>query len=316
MTIWGLNFLKGKHIFSKQRHLYAICGQIDGLLAASPVYLNGLRVGMVEDVYFYPGDTARRIVVRMILDNEISIPRNSVARIASSDLIGGRTIQIIPIASDKNVESGDTLTSETQLSIAQEVNKQVAPIKAKAESMLASLDSVLAVIQYVFNKETRDNLAKSFESISRAIITLEHTTTTFDTIVSAQQSRLSNIFSNVESISLNLKNNNQKITEIINNFEAISDSIAKVSFAKTIRNADKVLTETSQIMEKINSGKGSLGMLINNDSLYTYLKYTAADVDLLVKDLKANPKRYVHFSLIGGGGGAPKTQKKVETPKQ
>ena len=109
--------------------------------------------------------------------------------------------------------------------------------------------------------------------------------------------------SNVESISLNLKNNNEKIEGILTNFHALSDTLVKSNFAGTVENARKTLEETASIFAKVNKGEGSLGMLVNDDSLYTQLNSSARDLDLLLQDIQLNPKKYLSFSVISIGSG-------------
>lgn len=196
-------------------------------------------------------------------------------------------------------KSGDTLTSDIQPSITEEVSYQMLPIKRKAESVMASLDSVLSVIQYVFNEDTRENLAHSFESIKFTIQNLEHTTYNIDTLVTTQRNRLAVIFDNIESISTNIKNNNAKLANIISNFSTLSDSLSKAKIVSTINSANKAMLNFSEVTEKINSGEGSLGLLINNDSLYNQLAKSSKDLDLLLEDLRLNPQRYVHVSVFG-----------------
>lgn len=299
LLIWGINYLKGKNFFSSQRKFYAVYHQVDGLSPTNQIHLNGVKIGRVAGVEFLP-DNSGNIVVTLAIDNPIKINKNSVAKIVSTDLMGTKSVQIILSNETAVAQSGDTLLSATQLSLTEEVNKQVAPIKQKAENLLASMDSVLSVLQYVFNKDTRDNLSQTFENIAKAVTALQHASFRLDTLVTTQQGRLVNIFANVESIALNLRNNNDAISSILKNTAAISDTIAKSNFSSTINNVNKSLQDFSIAMEKVTKGHGSLGLLLNNDSLYNNLSSTAGSLDSLIKDINANPKKYVHFSMFGG----------------
>jgi len=117
--------------------------------------------------------------------------------------------------------------------------------------------------------------------------------------MSSQRTRLSQIIYNFESISSNIRTNNAKLTNIINNFSDISDSLSKAKIINTINNANKILSDFSLISNKINTGQGSLGLLINNDSLYTGLEKSSHELNLLLEDLRLNPHRYVHLSVFG-----------------
>jgi phospholipid/cholesterol/gamma-HCH transport system substrate-binding protein len=108
------------------------------------------------------------------------------------------------------------------------------------------------------------------------------------------------IITNLESISTNLKNNSSTITKIVNNFDKISDDVAKANFAQTITEANKAVADLQAVINKVNSGNGTLGQLINDERMYNNLNNAAANLDKLIVDLKANPKRYVSFSVFGG----------------
>lgn len=155
--IWGYNFLKGKDIFNRQRTFYAVYDNVAGLMTANSVTINGLAVGQVSSMFFHPHKPGK-VVVEISMSNSVRVPKNSVARIFSSDLLGTRGIQIIPGDASEDAHSGDTLISRMQTSLQDEVNEMVQPIMRKAENMMNSIDTVLTVVSDVFNKKTRDNL--------------------------------------------------------------------------------------------------------------------------------------------------------------
>ena len=299
ILIWGINFLKSRHIFTSERKFYAVYNSVNGLVPANPVVLNGLKIGKVDKVDFLTNGNGK-IQVAFTVTTNLPFPDNTIAKIVSTDLMGSKSVELILGNSKTMLVDGATLKSSLQGSLQEEVNMQILPLKRKAEDLMLSLDSVLTVVRAVFNEDTRENLSKSFESIKVTIDNLEHTTFTLDTLFTTQKSKLAAIFSNVESITMNIKENNGRITNIIKNFSSISDSLAKADFARVIKNANEALAETNQIVGKINSGKGSLGLLINNDSLYVKLNKASNELGLLLEDVKLNPKRYVHFSLFGG----------------
>ena len=309
---WGFNYLKGKSLFSSDRTYYAVYNKVNGLVESDPVVVNGLKVGKVKKITFLPDGSGRLIVEFVVNNDDIFISSNSIALLASSGLLEAKAIEIKLGDSDSPAADGDTLKTELETSLTQEVSEQMMPIKQKFEDVMLSIDSVLVIIRSIFNENTRNNLALSFESIKITLQSLEHTTYNIDTLVSAEKYRLSSIIGNVESISLNIKKNNDKITNIITNFSNISDTIAKANLASTITNADKTLKEFSEIVEKINNGEGSLGLLVNNDSLYRNLEATSDQMNQLVEDIKLNPKRYLHFSVFGGG----KKNEKYSAPKK
>lgn len=312
LFIFGFNYLKGRNIFNPQAKYYAIYEHIDGLVEANPVQVNGYSIGQVNKIQFEKGNTGRIVIEFTVNDDDFKVPSNSVAKIISSDLLGSKAVQVIIGDSKKILAPGDTLLSDIESSLGEAVNKQVLPLKNKAEKLMLSIDSVLAVIQYIFNEKSREDIKQSLESVNLAIKTLKKTALRVDTLVSEQRFRLSRISSNVESITGNLKNNNEKLTKIITNFSSISDSLAKANIASTLNNANIALKQTASITEKINKGEGTMGMLVNNDSLYRNLNSAARDLDLLLEDLREHPGRYVHISVFGKSDKADKKKKKSQ----
>jgi len=296
--IYGFNFLKGRDLFSTQRKFYAVYSNIDGLVEANPMLINGFKVGIVGKIVL-ANDTSGSVIVTLLMDNEANIPQNSIAKVVSSDILGSKAIQLILGSGTVYAQNGDTLISAQEDDLKTAVNKTIAPLQEKAVGLIASIDSVMIVVQQVFNESARQNLSKSFESIKLAITSLETTSYRLDTMVLSEKTKISSILSKVNTLATTLANNSDKLGNIINNFSNISDSIAKSNLTSAINNADMALGQASSIMTKINSGQGTMGMLINNDSLYRKLDKSSEDLDKLLKDLRINPERYVHISVFG-----------------
>jgi len=300
ILIWGINYLKGIDLFRTTNSYYAVYERVDGLSASSPVIVNGFKIGQVRAISFSPNRTGE-LVVEIAIEKEFELPKVSTARIISSDIIGTKAIQLIYGQSGVFHSDGDTLIADIERDLMEEVNMQILPIKNKAESLMLSFDSVLIALRSIFNENTRDNLKKSFESIKTAIANLEHTTYTVDNFVSQENKRLTAILDNVHLISENLKQNNEAITAIINNFSAISDSIARSDIKSTINNTNDVLAKVNDIVDKVNNGEGALGQLLHNDTLYYNLENATYNFNRLLRDVRENPKRYVHFSAVDMG---------------
>ena len=299
LFIYGYNFLKGNDLFSRQTTLYGVYNNIGGLVESAPVTLNGFKVGLVKKIQLLPGDVNERILVSFLINNDVPVSKNSIARIVDSGLLGGKEIQLLIGDGKETVQNGDTLSTAIVEDLKTSVSNQIAPLKIKAESLISSIDSVMSVIQVVMNKDARENLSKSFASIKHSLETFEKTSLRLDTLVASQQYKISSIFSKIESITGNLANNNDKLTKILTNFASISDSLAKSNLKSTINNANLALADAASIMNKIKKGEGSVGMLINNDSLYRKLDSSAAGLDKLMEDIRINPDRYLHFSVFG-----------------
>jgi phospholipid/cholesterol/gamma-HCH transport system substrate-binding protein len=165
-------------------------------------------------------------------------------------------------------------------------------VKDKAEKLIATVDSLIKNINSIFNDKTKGNLRESVTTFNSIALEVKE-------MVTEERIRLRKITDNVQSITENLKNNNAQIQNILKNISNVTDSLAKANLASTIANANIALAEVAQVMTKINEGKGSLGLLVNDKKLYDNLEASTKDLDKLMVDIKENPKRYIHFSVFG-----------------
>ena len=298
-VIWGFNLLKGRNLFHPERYYYAIYANVDGLVASNPVMIHGFKSGQVREIYFYP-DTSGRVIVRFaITENTYLIPENSVAKIVNDGLLGSKAINIVLGNSKKNAEKGDTLIGETAPSMGEAFTDAVGPIKDRANTLLKTIDSVLVIVQDILNKDARASLTASFESVKKAIATLEKTAGRLDNLVESEGGKISSILSKLDKITGTISANNDKLANIMKNFSSMSDSMAKSNIKTTISNANLTLQQTALILEKINKGEGSMGLMLNDKRLYNDLDSASANLNRLFDDMKLHPKRYVHFSVFG-----------------
>ncbi len=299
MLYWGINFLKGKNIFSSQTLVYSIYQKVDGLTPARPVTINGFQVGQVNRIYFHPNKDGS-LVVEMSLNTDFTIPKSSIARINSTSLMGDKSIELILGQDYSNLLSeGDTLGSEIMLSLTEEVNRQVLPLKQKAESLIGSIDTAITLVTSFLNEQTRNNFIATFTSVRKSFETLEHTTKEIDLLITDNRVNLTSLIANITSISNGLKENETELSAIIANAESISDTIAKAKIGETLRSLNTALAQTEEIFTKVNNGTGSAGKLINDPQLYDDMADAAEQLKLLLLDVKYNPNRYIHFSVFG-----------------
>jgi len=297
LLYWGFSFLKGEDVFSKERVYIAVYNNVGGLGKANPVFINGLRVGQVRDMYFR-SEVSSEVVVVMIITNPLPIPDNSVANIFDADLLGSKAIEISLGNSRVYAESGDTLIASKGISLKEEVSKQLEPLRDKMENLILSIDTMLVGLNHLFDKSNTANISKSVESIARTFENLERTTATLDTLMIGQKKRIEGILQNTESITRNLAENQDRFNHIMANFSALSDSLAQSNFKSTVNSANDAMLEVANIVKRINEGEGSLGLLVNDDSLYIELEKSSRDLNLLLEDIKNNPKKYLKFSVF------------------
>ncbi|MFP4620739.1 MAG: MlaD family protein, partial [Bacteroidales bacterium] len=269
LLIWGVNFLKGKNIFSEKNHFYAVYNEIGGLEEASPVYLSGYEVGMVEKIRL-TGKNMKDLLVRFTIRKDMKIPKNSRSIIYNTDLMGTKAIKLKFTEADQYYEPGDTIPSGLEPNITEQIYTEIQPLKSKTQNLLASLDT----ITQVFNGVTRKNIQRSVANLNHTTIKLKNSSESLEKLLSQNNKKIEKIINNTESVTNNLKNSNESISNSFNNISAITDSLRMANLTKTLHQMENTLSTTDSILKGIQKGKGSLGRLTKEDSLYIHLNQT------------------------------------------
>lgn len=302
ILIWGINFLKGSSLFESKSTFYGVYDSVEGLKVSSGVIYRGYQVGQVISIQF-TGERFDRVLVKFSVDKGLELPSNTLAMIQSADLMGSKVVALVPGDSHVFAVSGDTLRSQVERGLMEQVSQQMLPLKQKAERLLGSLDSVLLIVQGLFNEETKKNLSNSFGSIDRTLRNLEGASGNLDTLIQGESARISSILQDVNSITGNLRNNNEEISNILGNVSAISDSLRQASLHQTLMSLDYILATTDSIMNKINRGEGTIGALLNDNDLYYNLNQVSENLNRLLVEFRYNPKRFINLSLIDFSSG-------------
>ncbi|TWR26077.1 MCE family protein [Mucilaginibacter achroorhodeus] len=295
ILILGYSFLKGNDVFSGSNKFYAIYRSVEGLTLSKPILVNGFQIGRVSKMELQPDG---RTIVEFKVDKKYNVPDNTLAKLQSTDLLGGKAIVFELGNSPKPAEDQDTLRADIQGSLAESLQ----PIQKKAEVLISKVDSALASINHIMNPRFQANVDRSFASIANSLQTLEGTTKKIDALVGAQTSHINGIMTNAEAVSNNLKTSTAKLNGISSNFERFSNDLANSNIKGTLDNANKATADLSATMAKINSTNGSLGLLMNDTKMYDNLNSASANLNNLFIDIKAHPSRYVHFSVFGKKG--------------
>jgi phospholipid/cholesterol/gamma-HCH transport system substrate-binding protein len=294
MLILGYSFLRGNDVFASSNKFYAVYKSVDGLSLSKPVLVNGFQIGRVSKMKLRQDGST---VVELKIDHQYRVPSNTLAKLVSTSLLGEKAIVFDYGNSNTFAEDNDTLKADIQGGLAESLQ----PIQMKAENLIAKLDSVLGGINKILNPNFQKNIDRSFLSIANSLQTLEGTTKKIDGIVGSQTGHIDAIMANAETVSANLKNSSANITDVTSSFKKVSNDIAASNIKQTLDNANKMMADLQATVSKINNNKGSLGLLLNDDKLYNNLTDVTKSMDSLFVDLKAHPKRYVHFSIFGGG---------------
>ena len=284
LFLLGYNFLNSTSLFKKENTLFALYENVEGLQVGTKVTVNGLSVGKVADIDFLPG--TNKILVSFTIRNDVVFSKNSVAELYEAGLIGGKSIAIRPVYDNSiKFKSGDTLKSSVKPGLTDVVNQQIAPLQQKLEKVLSNADSLFSGVNNVLNTGGKNNLSTTLENLSSAVKNSDEFISRLNSISKNQNK---NINRTIENLSM--------ITESLNK---ISDSLSQSSLKQTIYNFEQLSSNFNKVLMEIQNGNGTINKLIYQDSLYQNLKNSSKAIEILLKDLKSNPKRYVHFSLFG-----------------
>ncbi|MDB5005880.1 MAG: transporter permease [Mucilaginibacter sp.] len=293
ILILGYSFLSGNDVFSGSNKFYAIYRSVDGLSVSKPVLVNGFPIGHVSKMSL---EQDGRTIVELKVRDKYKVPSNTLAKLVSTDLLGGKAIVFEYGNSNTYAEDKDTLRADIQGSLAESLQ----PIQTKAENLISKLDSSLASINKILNPNFQRNVDRSFLSIANSLQTLEGTTRKIDALIGNQTAHIDGILANAETVSANLKTSTQHLTGITSNFEKVSNDVANSNIKQTLDNANKAMADLQATIAKINSDKGTLGLLLNDGKMYNNLKDASSNLNNLFIDIKAHPKHYVSFSVFGG----------------
>jgi phospholipid/cholesterol/gamma-HCH transport system substrate-binding protein len=291
----GYSFLKGNDVFSSDNTFYTTYTAVDGLTPSKPVLVNGYQIGRVSKMILQADG---KIKTEFKIHSHYDIPKNTVARISSTDLLGSKAIVFEMGNSKELAKDGDFLTSGVQPNIMDKVE----PIQKRIETITIKLDSTLSVVNTVLDKQFQDDFKRSIHSISTSLKNVEGITKDVEGLVGDEKGRLNRIMANLESITSNFSQNGEKINAIMSNLNNITDKAARLDFEHTMNKVNAAVNDFQEITGKINSGKGSIGLLLNDEALYNNLNNASKEMDNLMKDVKEKPGKYIKLSIFGKKG--------------
>lgn len=283
LLIVGFNFLKGKNLFSNEKHLLAVFGELGSLKKSNEVKINGLPVGSVYDYTEIDKDLSG-IIVTITLKRDVNIPKNSVATI-ESELLGSTYINISKGDSKEYLKDRDTLVTNRASSLLGDVKAQLNPILGKVRDAIDSMKMVLSGVNNIFEKDTKGN-------IQEIIANLKDATSSLKTLVNTESGSLAGTLKNANSITDNLKKNNDSITATISSIKKTAEKFSSLEVQPTIDSLQTSITELKKLLTKLNSNDGTLGMLMNDKKLYEKLNEVLLSAEILFDDLRVHPKRY------------------------
>jgi phospholipid/cholesterol/gamma-HCH transport system substrate-binding protein len=300
VLVWGINFLKGRDIFRTEKVYIARYKNVGGLEASTVVQLNGLKIGYVREIYFAE-DLSGDLIVKIAVFNKFPLPVGTTAEIANNDLLGSKVVKLSLGKSSQFYQHNDTIKTKIESDLMSQVTEQIAPIKAKAERLIVSLDSIVSGVSLMLNSESRRSINKSIEQISATMENLEQISSDLSGIVSTQKTSLSQTIVNLKDLTENLNNDSKSLGRMLDKFSNISDSISPAEIKSTLTHLNKSVAGLETILTNINKSDGTLGLLVKDSTLYTRLAESSDNLNQLLIDVKKNPHRYLKISAFDFG---------------
>jgi phospholipid/cholesterol/gamma-HCH transport system substrate-binding protein len=296
LLILGFNFLKGRNLTVKSMRFYAVFENIEGLTSSNAVVINGKQVGTVYSTD--GGEDMRKITVALTINQLINIPDNSIAVITPS-VLGVTSMEIRLGNSKVYKKEGDTLASIASKGMLADAFQKVDPVLLEVSNMIRSLDSVLVTVNSVFDTNTKNNIKSVMANLNNTTASLAISSASLQAILNTQSGALAKTLNNVSDITGTLKNSDKKIDQTLTNLETTTSKLSKLDLEKTLTTINATISDLKNTIEKVNSDKGSIGLLINDPKLYNNLSATSNKLNLLLDDVRVHPKRYINVSVFG-----------------
>ena len=274
MLFFGINYLKGVRMFHPSCYYYVEYTDINGLSTSSPVFASGYKIGLVRDIEYNHANPGH-VVVEVELDNDMKIPTHSRGELVT-DMLGNIKMNLIlNLKSKEYYQPGDTLSGIVNnglMGVAEGIMPKVEQLMPKMDSILHSLNQLLA----------NPALSATLENTEKLTASLNVTTRQLNQFMQNELPLLTN-----------------RMVTIAENVTVISENLKDIDYAGTIQKIDSTLYNVQTLTNKLNNKDNTIGLLLNDPTLYNNLSATTANAATLLEDLKAHPKRYVHFSLFG-----------------
>ncbi len=284
LFIFGFNFLKGSSLLDKQKTIYAVYDEVDGLLVGANVMINGLSIGNVTELDFLANST--KILVTLKVKDKLNFSSKSTASIYETGVLGGLAISIDPIFERESiVKTGDTLNSSVRPGLTELINRQIEPLSRQLQSTITSVDSIFTGASNVLNRQTQEEIKESINVLTSAIKAINNSSIIIEKTLTDKNTQINNTIDNFEKISSSLSE--------------VSDELNSFGLSDLLTNLEVSVDGISSIVNKLESDNSTIGKLINEDEVYNNLNSSIESLNSLIIDIKSNPKKYVHFSVFG-----------------
>lgn len=298
--ILGYNYLRGVELFSRELEISAEFENTGGVFISNAVVISGYPVGKVSDISIN-NDEKYPVLMKFKIDKGVNVPKDSRFVIKTIDLFGTKQVEIIRGTSAENFTIGDKLLAkgEIEADMIASISDQLLPVKDQITGLVNGLDSLVGSVNSLMASE-KNTIESSIQSLSATLKNLESITARVDNMLKTQEGAIEGIVQDASKLTSTIANNSDEIDRIIKNFGSMSDKLAAVDIEAMVQTIKTNLETLEGIIQGIDKGEGNLGKIVKDETLYNDISATIGSLDDLLKDLKANPKRYINISVFGG----------------
>ncbi len=291
--VFLFQFMKGKSLFTTDNIFFAKFDNVEGLEASNPVSINGLKVGQVDNIIpVTERDGKIHFVVKVIIDDNFTFSKNSTLEIFEPGLMSGKQMRVNLAYGSPMAKDGDTLSGEFKLSMLNSISSQVGPVKDQLQVVLKRVDSLTNNANKVFDEKNRAELSALLYNLNRTVASFEATSRQTNALLANNDPRVQRVLENANLATLSAR-------DAIDKYGRVAEQVDVQKLNNTIDKLSTTSDKLNGVITGIQNGEGSLGKLTKDEQLYQNLNQTAENLNALVEDLKANPKRYLNFSVFG-----------------
>ncbi len=286
LLYFGFHILKGSDVFSRTYKYYVVYDNIDGLTASNPVLLNGLNVGRVQEIKLLQNQQ-NHLLVSLDIQKGIVLPKGTAALLADGGLLGGKVIHLSMGTSSVNLQDNDTLLGKKESGISAVLQEKALPLVTHADSLIKNLAAVA------------DGFKETGKILNQMLKNYDQTGNAVQGLVTENRKNLLVMTSNLNKLSESLVETEKELKPILAKTGSFADSLQALRLGATVQSANQTILELRHIIAEVESGKGTAGKLIKDETLYNNLNSTIVSLNKLMTNFREYPKRYVQLSIFG-----------------
>ncbi|MCB0502638.1 MAG: MCE family protein [Bacteroidetes bacterium] len=298
----GFSYLKGATLFARDQKIYVLLEDAASVSPASPVAMHGIKIGKVKDVVQEKNDSFN-VVFSLSINKDVKIPAKSIVQIVELDLLGSKELRVTPSDAGNYLQSGDTIIGYVQggmmAMITEQLDDKLGPLMESTVPLINRMDTLVMNLNTSLMEGGEGSLDDMLGSLRRSLNNVEGITRKVDALITNQTENIDGIFSSANKLTTSLADNSGKIDSIISNFNMLSGKLSVLEFENIVNSANNIVDDIEALTASLKNADGTLGKLLNEDGIYVGLDSTLSSLNALLVDVKANPKKYVSFSLIG-----------------